>query len=56
MVNTTFFGNAKTGEKVNIHEITNGNIKAVICDYGARVLNLEYKGVKCVCGFDTMET
>ena len=55
MVNTTFFGNAKTGEKVNIHEITNGNIKAVICDYGARVLNLEYKGVKCVCGFDTME-
>ena len=54
MVNTVFFGNSKNGEKVNIHEITNGNIKAVICDYGARVLNLEYKGVKCVCGFDTM--
>lgn len=56
MVNTVYFGSTPSGEKVYNHEITNGDLKAVISDFGARVLDLQYKGVRCVCGFDTIES
>lgn len=56
MIKTVFFGKTPSGEEVYTYEIKNGNTVVTIANYGARVLSLVYKGVSCVCGFNTLES
>ncbi len=50
-----FFGTMPDGTNVDICTLAKGDTKVSICEYGARITDINYKGVQTICGFDKLE-
>lgn len=49
------FGTMPDGTNVDCCVLSKGNTKVTISEYGARIADINYKGVQTVCGFDKLE-